>query len=246
MIKAPKIISTGIFITLVLFTVVNFAKPPKNKIQQQNHPPVVKIISPKKESSFAANTQVSYAITVSDKEDGESKYDEINTKEVLLEVKYVKDSAQAAAEGNKVADAPGLAFIRLSNCFNCHSFNSKLIGPSLYDISKKYPATPANVALLVKRVREGATGVWGKISMPTHPELSKEQIQNMVSWILQNAANPGISYYIGTEGNFRIKPPVETTTKGSYVLTASYIDHGYKEDTTKHLKGLDVIVIRSR
>jgi len=238
--KASKFIVSLLCILIVLVAV---ASRGKELTQAQNNAPVVKLISPKSHASFAANALVNYEITVADKEDGDSKYDEINTKEIMLEVRYYKDSSEAVAQLNnrEAGDPTGLAAIRSSNCFNCHSFNSKGIGPSFADICKKYPFNPANTALLTKRVKEGATGTWGKVTMPTHPELTPAQAQSMVNWLLQNANNASINYYIGATGNFRLG-----ATGGSYLLTASYIDHGTKQDSTKHLKGMDVIVINGR
>ena len=241
-----------VFIILIILFVygvlVNFASTPKNKLQQQkNNAPVVKIIAPKNKSQFDWNTQLNYSITVSDKEDGESKYDEINTKEVLLEVKYIGDDSKIPQALSKrvVNDPPGLTSIRTSNCFNCHAFNSKSIGPSFYDIKKKYKTTPENVSLLVKRTREGSTGIWGNASMPTHPELTKDETKKMVEWILKNAESNS-SYYIGAEGSFRIKPTGASQKKAVYMLTASYTDHGVKDSSKQHLKGQDVIFIHSK
>ena len=248
MVKGAPFFFVNVFTVPILCSVVNFASPSKrNKVQQENHPPVVKIITPKNNSLFDWNSQVNYTISVSDKEDGESKYEEINPKEVLLKVKYAGDVSKITAELNKTDDnSPGLTAIRTSNCFNCHNFDSKLIGPSFNEISKRYPATSSNIGLMVKRTREGSTGVWGKVSMPTHPELTKEETQNMVEWILKNATNPNINYYIGTEGSFRLKQPVGSAQKAAYILTASYTDHGLKEGSKQRLKGQDVVVISSR
>lgn len=221
---------------------------PFSKSRQENQPPVVKIIAPKNNSSFDFDTQLNYEITVADKEDGDSKYDEINTKEVLLEVRYEANKAKVPALLSKgvQSDAAGLAVIRASNCFNCHNFNSKAIGPSFYEISTRYPAIAANIDLLVKRIREGSTGVWGKETMPTHPELTTEETKAAVQWMLKNGADPNVSYYIGLTGSFRIKAPVVPNKKGAYILTASYTDHGLKNAMGKHLKGQDVVVISSR
>ncbi|MEP6597324.1 MAG: c-type cytochrome [Ginsengibacter sp.] len=248
MVKRIGFIFMTVFIVFVLNVVINFASPSKNKLQQENHAPVVKIISPKNNSVFDWNIQFNYSISVSDKEDGESKYDEINTKEVLLEVKYIADESKITDELNKAvqSDPPGLAVIRTSNCFNCHAFNAKSVGPSFYDINKKYPATTSNIALLVKNIREGSTGVWGKVSMPTHPELTKEETQDIVQWMFQNAADTSTNYFIGTEGSFRIKPPAGSQQKATYMLTASYPDHGVNDASKQHLKGQDIIIIHSR
>lgn len=229
-----------VFCVLLLCVILNFAG---ENVQQENQPPVVKIVSPKNNSAFDWNSPVSYTITVSDKEDGDSKFGEINVKEVLLEVKYA---------GNKQGintvqpDAPGLALMRTSNCFNCHNFNSKSLGPSFNDVCKKYPATKANIDTMVKRIKEGSSGHWeGREKMPSHPELTANDAKTIVQWILKHAADPNEDYYIGTEGVFRIKPTANNK-KGTYILTASYTDHGLKISPGKRLKGQDVIMIQAK
>ncbi|TKK71583.1 c-type cytochrome [Ilyomonas limi] len=213
-------------------------------IQQQNTVPVVKIINPKNKAVVNAASPVNYSITVSDKEDGDSKYDEINVKEVLLEVQYVSDtSALTKMMSESVQkDMAGLAAIRTSNCFNCHNFNSKLIGPSFNDIGKKYASNAANTALLQKHILEGSTGVWGNVSMPSHPELNKEQAANIVQWILQITTDNNTDYYVGTTGTFQIR----SNKKGAYLLTGSYTDHGVENNAAQQLKGQDRIIIYSK
>ena len=53
---------------------------------QTNNRPIVKILAPKDKSSYPLGTRVAYQISVSDPEDGESKYGEITQNEVLLKV----------------------------------------------------------------------------------------------------------------------------------------------------------------
>ncbi|MGN6641342.1 MAG: c-type cytochrome [Mucilaginibacter sp.] len=235
----------GVFSTLMLCVLVNFAGSPAKKTQQENQPPVVKIVNPKNNSSFDWDTPISYSITVSDKEDGESKFNEINAKEVLLEVKYAGNKP-AAMSKNIQPEEPGLALMRTSNCFNCHNFNSKSLGPSFNDVCKKYPVTKANIDTMVKRIKEGSSGHWeGREKMPSHPELTVNEIKSTVQWILKHAADPNESYYIGTEGVFRIKQ-TKLNQKGTYILTASYTDHGLKNVPGKRLVGRDVITIQSK
>ncbi|WP_299466231.1 c-type cytochrome [Mucilaginibacter sp.] len=203
----------------------------------------MKIIAPKTNGNFDWDTQVNYQINVADKEDGDSKYEEINGMEVLLEVKYTDSKTKLPATTKATPDAPGLAVIRTSNCFSCHSFNGKLIGPSFHDIGVKYPVTSANIDLLTKRIKEGSAGIWGKVSMPTHPELTADEAASTVKWILKQANDPNVSYYTGTEGAFRTRP-AGTEKKGTYILTASYTDHGLKGGTGKRLKGEDVVILK--
>lgn len=226
---------------------VNFASPVKNKYQQENHVPVVKITRPSDESSFPLNVPTGYNITVSDKEDGDSRYGEINSKEVLLQVKYFADSSKEPSSRGSLNDAQGLAIIRASNCFNCHAFSSKGIGPSFSDLVKKYAPTAVNITLVAKHVKDGSTGIWGNVTMPTHPELTYSDAQVIVDWILKKSCAEGTDYYIGAAGTFRLKPPAGAPANGVYMLTASYIDHGIKTDSTKpHLEGSDVIFVKAK
>jgi cytochrome c len=235
MIMKPKFSYLSLLFSLLLFSFINL-KP------QENSPPVVKVISPQNNSTFDSNAPVTYKITVSDKEDGDSKFDEINAKEVLLEVRRVTNKLKPAS--NKVGtNDPGLTVIMTSNCINCHNFNSKSIGPSFYEINKKYPVNKVNTDTLIKRIREGSSGLWGgKEKMPTHPELTVAETKSAVLWILKNAADPNINYYTGLEGFFRIN----TVTKGTYILTASYTDHGLKDIPGKRLRTADVVMIQSK
>lgn len=219
-----------ILFSLFLYSFISF-------YQQENHPPIIKIILPQNNSSFDREASVTYRISVSDKEDGESRFDEISTKEVLLEVRYLKSGK---AVSPKAQNSAGLNAIMTSNCVTCHGFNTKAMGPSFSDINKRYPATKANKDSLIKRIKEGSSGIWGKEKMPAHSELSATDIKDIAHWIINNAADPSVNYYVGTEGYFRFKPDAQ---KGTYQLTASYTDHGLKDIPGKKLRGQDVVML---
>jgi cytochrome c len=212
---------------------------------QQNNAPVVKITNPKT-ATFSWDSPVNYAINITDKEDGDSKFEEINGLEVLLEVKFVDGNSKAPAGNQAVADEPGLAIMRASNCFNCHNFAGKLIGPSYKDIVARYPLSPANTALLTKHIKEGSAGIWGKAPMPTHPELTTAETETAVKWLYKQAGNFNVTYYTGLEGVFRTKA-IPADKKGTYVITASYTDHGLKTAPGKQrVTGRDVMVLQAR
>lgn len=237
----------GAILALTIF-VLAAGKYVPNAEMQNNHPPEVHILSPADNSSYAWNTRVPYEISVSDPEDGESKYDEIVTSEILLEVKYLPGTQDIPAILNQevMDDPPGMAALRTSNCASCHAFNAKLIGPSYEEIAKRYQNTRTNLDLLMKRVSEGSTGIWGNVQMPSHPELSGEEVRSMVSWILEKGGEPGVRYFTGTEGSFLLTPPADTEENGIFILTASYTDHGAPEDQKLKLKGQDRIVMKGR
>lgn len=229
-------------ILLFLFGAMSLAY---TSVQEQNHQPVVKIVSPVNNAVLDPGAPLTYQINVSDMEDGDTKYDEINVKEILLQVSYIKDKSKAQAIMVKPigADPAGLAVIVRSNCFNCHNFNSKSIGPSFADIDKHYLATKVNADSLFSHIKKGSSGLWpGKEKMPAHPELSDEEIRSSVQWIFKNALDANTSYYDGATGIIRLPQG----KKGAYIITASYTDHGLKNSAEKRLKGYDRVLITAK
>jgi len=78
----------------------------------------------------------------------------------------------------------GKALIAASDCLTCHKEHEKIIGPAYADVAKKYKNTDENVAMLVSKVIAGGQGNWGEIPMSPHPNLSKEDAEAMVKYIL--------------------------------------------------------------
>jgi cytochrome c len=127
-----------------------------------------------------------------------------------------------------------------NNCFNCHRFNTKSLGPSFFEIAKRYPLSHANTDTLIRRIRDGSTGIWDRTEkMPSHPELSAAAIRSMVRWILQSAARSDRIWFIGTTGILHFP----SDKPGAYLLTATYTDHGTKDQPSPRLKGTDRIII---
>lgn len=190
-------------------------------VRIDNDPPTVKIVAPKPGSEYKWSDAIRYSIRVADKEDGDTKFDEIPANQVLLEVR-IETENKLSTRGN---DNGPLHAMMKSNCMNCHAFNSKLIGPSYFDIGRKYGH--ADTDQLVTRIREGSSGIWGNTVMPTHPELSIEETMKMVKWILNNGDTEDETYYLGTEGVVRLTKPHGQST--SITLVASYIDRNNSE-----------------
>ena len=86
-----------------------------------------------------------------------------------------------AREGN---GNEGVELIRRSDCFNCHAKEKKLIGPSFISVSEKYEATEKNLRMLSEKILEGGKGHWGEIPMTPHPDLSREDAEAIVRYIL--------------------------------------------------------------
>jgi cytochrome c len=117
-------------------------------------------------------------------------------KRLLLKVFIVLSSMFAgnavfAAEGGSAASvasvADAVAIARGNACMGCHAVDRKLVGPSFQQIAAKYKGDPQAQAKLVAKVRNGGSGVWGVIPMPSHPSMNAADIQKVVGWILAGA-----------------------------------------------------------
>ena len=89
-----------------------------------------------------------------------------------------------AAPAAAAAGKDGKALIEASDCRTCHHDKDKVIGPAYADVAKKYPNTDANVKMLASKVIAGGTGVWGQLPMVAHPNISTEDAEAMVKYIL--------------------------------------------------------------
>lgn len=70
-----------------------------------------------------------------------------------------------------------------STCTACHAADKKVIGPSFQEIAAKYAGDKDAEAKLVKKVKEGGSGVWGPMAMP--PASAKDDdIKTLVKWVL--------------------------------------------------------------
>ncbi len=91
----------------------------------------------------------------------------------------------AADTPASVADATTIA--RANACMGCHAVDRKLVGPSFQQIAAKYKGDSQAAARLDAKVRNGGSGVWGVIPMPSHPSMNAADIQKVVAWILAGA-----------------------------------------------------------
>lgn len=209
----------------------------------QNTSPTVRIISPAPHSVHDINAPIRYRISVSDKEDGDSRYQEIAVNEVYLEIIYGHDESQVKkfAEQKK-SKTIHLDRIKNAGCFTCHALRSQVIGPSFEAVSKRYYGKEEDIKMLPTSIINGSTGTWGEQIMPAHPHISKEQAMRMVEWIVQESSEERFNMQAGIEGSLMLLPP-PSLKKGVALLIASYIDHGTKDNPQSRLKGVDEVII---
>jgi cytochrome c len=71
-----------------------------------------------------------------------------------------------------------------SACLACHTVDKKLVGPAYKEVAKKYAGQADAEAKLIKKVKEGGSGVWGQIPMPPNTAVKDDDIKALVQWIL--------------------------------------------------------------
>ncbi len=213
-----------------------------------NHAPQVKIVQPSNNGMFQWNSQMPYSIDVSDKEDGDSKYQEIQSTEVLVKLQYFENVAKASdyLRQKKFSDTVGVISMLASNCFSCHDVKKKMAGPSFSDIGMKYPNIPIYRDQLVSHIKKGVSGIWGKETMPSHPELTDSAIKKMVRWIMNYAKDPKLNYSVGLQGVISLAKISGVKDNGVFIMMAFYTDHGSDSSDGKKLTGFDQVLVRMK
>lgn len=217
------------------------------KYLQQNSSPNLKIVSPGQNNGFSWDKIIPFEISINDKEDGNSDFDEINNSEVVLTVQYLNDSlkvknylTQRIQKNQRV-----LSWMGSSNCFSCHAAKDRLIGPSFSEISNKYRHDPIQQDNLLHKIKSGSSGIWGNQKMPAHPNLESEKVKEAIKWILNNASNSDFSFYAGTQGSFRTRQkPIEDKGSSVYVLSGHYEDNGINGAINTRKIGSHTIVLK--
>jgi cytochrome c len=79
----------------------------------------------------------------------------------------------------------GLALVAKNKCLTCHAIDETVTGPPYREVAKKYASYPDTiVSHLAGKIISGGNGVWGEVSMIPHPDVSKEDAEAMVRYIL--------------------------------------------------------------
>ncbi|WP_074225913.1 PQQ-dependent sugar dehydrogenase [Algoriphagus halophilus] len=198
---------------------------------------------------FGENT-LDYQVSVSDKEDGSTSDGSIKSEEVAITFDYVPSgfdpiemaSNQSGAESMAVLNI-GRNLIEASDCKSCHQYDTTSIGPSYTAVAQKYSNTPANVDMLVSKIINGGSGVWGDHAMSAHPQLSEADAKRMVEYIFSlNEVNPTVTS-LPLEGKLKPEIPADEDGQGGFLLRAFYTDKGAGNITS--LTGEDYVALRN-
>jgi cytochrome c len=84
------------------------------------------------------------------------------------------------------ANAAALTLARKFNCLACHGMDTKLVGPGLREVSKKYAGRADAADYLAQRISAGGSGVWGSVPMPAQA-VPAADLKALAQWIAQGA-----------------------------------------------------------
>lgn len=187
-----------------------------------NSRPVVSIdLKGGNSSFFLENVPVSYVVSVTDA-DGSP----IDEKNIFVSVDYMEslDEVNKSLGHQQVsATVTGKALTQGMDCKTCHKENEKSIGPTYMDVASKYQKDKKAKSYLQKKIATGGSGVWGEVTMPAHPNITKDETRQIAEYIMSLAANSVKVKSLPASGTIRPEP-----TKGAnvMVITASYTDNG--------------------
>ncbi len=211
-----------------------------------NARPEVEFLAPRPGDFYTPGQPLRYEVAVHDIEDGTSDFDLAEddgwkpiegtalSRLFVIAEPYLSDIQ--AADANQPA---GLRLMRGSDCLNCHAPDRNLVGPSFQAIADKYRSQPHQLDLSVQRVREGSTGVWGKVGMLPHQQHTVGEITQMVEYIFSLTADDSRPSATGFNNVLAI-----AEDQGQLRLVANYTDLG-RGDLPK-LTGTAEVLVRSR
>ncbi len=170
-------------------------------------------------SFFFPGVPVRYQVRVTDREDGSLRSGSIPARRVSVTAEFLKDGVPATG-------TDGWRLIEGSDCLSCHQLNRTSVGPTYADVARKYKNDSTATAHLVRRIREGGSGVWGQVAMPAHPNLTEAQASAMAAYVLSLADGKAILPSLPARGAY--VPPAGSgdAPQGAVVLRAEYTDRG--------------------
>jgi len=204
-------------------------------IQVGNEPPAVTWNINGNNSLYWNDGLIDYEVEIRDKEDGSLADGSISPDLVKVNIDYLEEGYDltVVAQGHQMADATptspiarGAQLVGQSDCKNCHAEKIKINGPSYLDISQRYKDDDNAVAVLSQKIITGGGGNWGETAMSAHPQLTQQQSENMVKYILSLSGPPVKESAFATKGTFLTDRHDRVKQQGVYVLMATYTDQG--------------------
>lgn len=193
-----------------------------NSVRQQfvveigNEPSRVDINLSGNQTFFWQGRKLDYQVQVSDLEDG-SLGAGISPDDVAFDIVHYQSFDLAESLGHQLPVSSGQTLTESLDCKACHKVNEKSIGPTYLEVAERYQDDPNAINYLAGKIISGGGGVWGEQVMSAHPDLSTEDAEKIVHYILLLT---DISDY-PLEGTY-----VTSKASGKYLMRATYKDQG--------------------
>jgi cytochrome c len=131
--------------------------------------------------------------------------------------------------------------VESGTCLSCHQINRNSVGPSYTAVARRYHGDTSAVARLVRKIRGGGSGVWGKVMMPAHPQITEAQASPMAAYILSLGQPRAPS--LPVRGTYVPRARPDSAGKGVLVLRATYTDRS--ANGIRGAGGEKAVVLRS-
>jgi cytochrome c len=211
-----------------------------------NDLPQVKLAFKGNSMFYWSNSKFDYNVQVTDTEDG-ALGKGIDPSAVTFTADYLAQGHDVAEiiQGHQAnmeasANLVGKTLFENSDCKACHNITEKSVGPSLTQLAEKYAGNEAAVKLLIEKVIKGGSGVWGDLMMSPHPQLSNDDTEKMIRYILSLSGKAPKSG-LPPAGSFALNKHKTGETEGTYIFTASYTDRG--SSSVKPLTSTEIVTL---
>lgn len=191
-----------------------------------NDAPEVAITINGNQSFYFPGKQVAYTVSVIDKNDPSASTDAAG---LFVSADYVEGIDKAAASmGHQVVSdiIMGKSLVQTLDCKSCHKVDEKSVGPAFVDVAKKYANQKDAVEYLTNKIRKGGSGVWGEVAMPAHPNLSNEDLSQILAFIQSLAGGKAVAKSLPANGSVNATLGKKPLDNGVLVISASYTDKG--------------------
>ncbi|MEZ0607207.1 ThuA domain-containing protein [Fibrella sp. WM1] len=194
-------------------------------IKVGNEMPTVNVAVKGNKTFYFPQKPIAYQASVMDKEDGALDKG-ISAEDVTMTINYIEGFDKTVlAQGHQanLGFSTGKRLIELNDCKGCHAIDKKSIGPAYIDVARKYKGRTTRFGALAQKIITGGGGVWGEQAMSAHPQVKREEAEDMVKYIM-SLADEKMANKQPLAGTYA---PEAQKKEGSYVLTATYTDRGH-------------------
>lgn len=196
-------------------------------LQVGNEPPELAIQLSGNRSFYWPGESRDYKITLTDLEDGKLG-EAIPSEAVDLKIDYLAeglDLTEANQNTGHQIRTRGEILISENDCKSCHKIKEKSIGPSYQQVAMRYKERADAIDYLSGKIINGGAGNWGEQAMSAHPELSKEDAEEIVRYILSIGFEKKKDR-LPLNGNYSFDKGKAENKTGMYIITGDYTDKG--------------------